>query len=83
VDADDHRGRHVRLIEQPGPPRQALAVAGEHDRLGRTGRDVHRDLPPTVVVEHVADELSRCPIVRHRTRFVEVGARVRPSGLSI
>jgi len=70
VHADDHRGRHAGRLEGPAPPRDPLAVAGEHDRPGRIRRDVHRDLPATVVVERLGDKLSGCP---GRTR------RFRPS----
>jgi hypothetical protein len=39
--------------------RDPLTVTGEHDCLGRIRRDVHRDLPATVVLEPLGDKLSR------------------------
>ena len=51
VYTDDHRGRYVGRLEEPAPLRDPLTVTGEHDCLGRTRRDVHRDLPTSVVVE--------------------------------
>ena len=58
VDTDDHRGRYVGRLEDSAPLRDQLAVTGEHDCLGRVRRDVHRDLPATVVLERLGDELS-------------------------
>src|SRR5436190_16248155 len=59
VCTDDHRGRYVGRLEDPAPLRYHLTVTGEHDRLGRIRRDVHRDLPTIVVLEPLRDELSR------------------------
>ncbi len=56
---DDHRGRYVGLLEQPAPLRDSLTVAGEDDCFGRVRRNVHRDLPSTVVLERLSDKLSR------------------------
>ena len=58
VYTDDHRGRYVGRLEDSAPLRDQLTVTGEHDRLGRIRRDVHRDLPATVVLERLGDELS-------------------------
>jgi hypothetical protein len=59
VYADDHRGRHVGRLEVTAPLRDQLTVTREHDCLGRTGRDVNRDLATAVVAERLGDELSR------------------------
>ena len=59
VYTDDHRGRYVGRLEVTAPLRDQLTVTGEHDGLGRIRRDVHRDLPTTVVLERLGDELSR------------------------
>ena len=59
VDTDDHRGRYVGRLEDPPHCEIRLTVTGEHDCLGRIRRDVHRDLPTTVVLECLGDELSR------------------------
>src|SRR5580698_1577152 len=56
---DDHCGRYVGLLEQPAPLRDSLTVAGEDDCFGPVRRNIHRDLPSTVVVEHLGDKLSR------------------------
>ena len=64
VHTHDHRGRHVERCEVAAPLRDQLAVAGEHDRLGPTRRDVHRDLTATVVLERLGD--ARSPARRHR-----------------
>src|SRR5271169_2364967 len=59
---DDHCGRYVGLLEQPAPLRASLAVTGEDDCFGQLRWNVHRDLPSTVVLEHLGDKLSRdCP----------------------
>ena len=58
VCTDDHRGQYVGCLEDPSPLRYHLAVTGEHDRLGRIRREVHRDPPTTVVLEALGDELS-------------------------
>src|SRR5580658_3183238 len=55
---DDHRGRHVGLIEYPAPLRDSLTVTGEDNRFGRIRWNVHRDLPSTLVREHLGDQLS-------------------------
>src|SRR5580658_4445820 len=57
--ADDHCGRYVGLLEQPAPLRDSLTVTGEDDCFGRLRWNVHRDLPSTVVLEHLGDKLSR------------------------
>jgi hypothetical protein len=59
VCTDDHRGRYGGRLEVSSPLRYELAVTGEHDCLGRIRRDVHRDLPTTVVLEPLGDEFSR------------------------
>jgi hypothetical protein len=41
------------------PLRDQLAITSEHDCLGRNWRDVHSNLPTTVVAERLGDELSR------------------------
>src|SRR5215469_3350014 len=56
---DDHCGRHVGLLEQLAPFRDSLTVTGEDDCFGRVRWNVHRDLPSTVVLEHLGDKLSR------------------------
>src|ERR1700689_5963062 len=56
---DDHCGRYVGVLEQPAPLRDSLTVTGEDDCLGRVRWNVHRDLPSTVVLEHLGDKLSR------------------------
>src|ERR1700716_1228649 len=58
VCTDDYRGRDVGRLEEPAPRRDQLTVTGEHDCLGRTRGDVHRDVPTTVVLERLGDELS-------------------------
>src|ERR1700736_528132 len=55
---DDHRGRHVGLLEHPAPLRDSLTVTSEDDRFGRIRRNVHRDLPSALVREHLGDKLS-------------------------
>jgi hypothetical protein len=50
------------------PQRDQLTVTGEHDRLGRIRRHVHRDLSPTVVVEGLGDKLSRDRVDLRRFR---------------
>jgi len=56
---DDHCGRYVGLLKQPAPLRDSLTIAGEDDCFGRVGWNVHRDLPSTVVLERLGDQLSR------------------------
>src|SRR5262249_46583765 len=48
-----------RCFKKPAPLRDQLTVTGEYDRLGRIWRDVHRDLPTTVVVEPLGDKFAR------------------------
>jgi len=55
VDTDDHRGRYAGRLEDSAPLRDHLTVTGEHDRLRRICRDVHHDLPTTVVIERLGD----------------------------
>ena len=62
---DDHCGRYVGRLEQPAPLRDSLTVTGEDDCFGRIRRNVHRDLPSTVVLEHLSDELSGSSLVMH------------------
>src|ERR1700728_4509134 len=57
---DDHGGRQVGRLEDVAPRRDQRAVAGENDGLGRSRRDIRRDLPATVVFECLGDELARC-----------------------
>ena len=57
--ADDHRGRYVGGLEATGPLRNHLAITGEYHCLGRVRRDVNGDLPTTVVLKYLGDELSR------------------------
>jgi hypothetical protein len=59
VNTDDHRGRYIGCFKDLTPLRDELTVTGEHDCLGRVWRDVHRDLPPTVVLERLGNELPR------------------------
>ena len=59
VDTDDQCGRYVGQLEVPAPVRDRLTVTGEHDCLGRSRRNVRRDLPATVVIERPSHELSR------------------------
>src|SRR5262249_49795045 len=59
VYTDDHCGRYVGRLEDSAPLRDQLTVTGEHDCLGRIWRDVHRDLPATVVIKRLGDNLSR------------------------
>ncbi|WP_019067995.1 hypothetical protein [Streptomyces hokutonensis] len=66
--ADDHRGRQARRIEKLAPACDPLSVTGEHDRPGRTGRDVDRDLPAAAVVERLGDQFSRCRVRMWRSR---------------
>ena len=84
VYTDDHRGRYVGRLEEPAPLRDQLTVTGEHDCLGRIRRDVHRDLPTTVVVERLGDELSRYRVglVIHGCTS-RIRERVRDRALSI
>jgi hypothetical protein len=65
VNTDDHRGRYAGRLEDSAPLRDQLTVTGEHDCLGRICRDVHRDLPTTVVIERLRDDLSRRSLVMH------------------
>src|SRR5215469_3537291 len=65
VNTDDHRGRYVGRLEDSAPLRDQLTVTGEHDCLGRICRDVHRDLPTTVVIERLGDDLSHRSLVTH------------------
>src|ERR1700747_2815423 len=65
VNTDEHRGRYVSRLEDSAPLRDHLTVTGEHDCLGRICRDVHRDLPTTVVIERLGDDLSRRSLAMH------------------
>src|SRR5215471_1571040 len=65
VNTDDHRGRYAGRLEDFAPLRDQLTVTGEHDCFGRICRDVHRDLPATVVIERLGDELPRRSLVMH------------------
>src|SRR5689334_14058484 len=56
---NDQCGRYAGLLEQPAPLRDALTVTAEDDCFGRVRWNVHRDLPSTVVLEHLCDKLSR------------------------
>src|SRR5580658_7007137 len=58
MDTDDHRGWPVGRRDEVAPLRDALAATGEHHRLGWILGEVHRDLPPAVVLERVSDKLS-------------------------
>src|SRR5436190_9098410 len=62
---DNHRRRDVGRLEVAAPLRDQLTVAGKHDCIGPIGRDVHRDLPTTVVFERLGDELSSYRLVIH------------------
>jgi hypothetical protein len=68
VYTDDHRGRYIGRLEEATPPRNPMTVTGEHHYLGRIRRDVHRDLPTTVVVERLGDKLSRYRVGPRRSR---------------
>src|SRR4029450_9074991 len=59
VRADDHGRRHVCWLEKGARLRDHLAITGEYDRLGRIWRDVHGDLPATIVVERLSDVFAR------------------------
>ena len=59
VNTDDHRGRHAGCFQDLTPLRDELTVTGEHDCLGRVRRHVHRDLPSTVILERLGNELPR------------------------
>src|SRR5262245_6238248 len=65
VHTDDHGRRHVECVKKPAPLRDHLTVTGEYDRVGLIWRDVHRDLPTTVVVERFGDKLT-CDWVSRR-----------------
>src|SRR6202021_3512706 len=54
---DDHCGRYVGLLEQPAPLGDSLTVTGEDDCFGRVPRNVHCDLPPPILLEHLRDKL--------------------------
>ena len=58
VNADDHRVGPSSRLDIFTPLGDQLAVAGEHDCLGRLGWDVYRDAPPTVVTEGLGDQPS-------------------------
>src|SRR5579885_1430298 len=58
VYANDHGRGHIRRFQKPSPRRDHLPVTGEHDRLGRNWRDIHRDLPAIIVVECFSDQLA-------------------------
>src|SRR4051812_10745702 len=66
VETNDHRGRYVGSLEDPAPLRDQLTVRGEHDCVRNTRRDVHRDLPTTVVIERLGYEISRYRVGTHR-----------------
>jgi len=82
VHADDHRGRHAGRLEGPAPPRDPLAVAGEHDRPGGSGRGTspragrhrerHRDARYAVAGRHA--DVRQCSDPGRRVR------RRRPGG---
>ena len=59
VRTNDHRGRYVSGLEDFGPLRDELTVTGEYDCFGRCRWEVRRDLPATVEIERLGDELSR------------------------
>jgi len=68
VHPDDHHRRHAGRLEGPAPPRDSLAIAGEHHRPGRLRRDVHRDRPAAVVVKRLGDKLSGGQVGLRRSR---------------
>src|SRR5436190_14157571 len=78
VNTDDHRGRYVGRLEDSAPLRDQLTVTGEHDCLGWICRDVHRDLPTTVVIERLGDDLSRRWLVMHDRNPRSLRATDRP-----
>src|SRR5690242_1190933 len=55
---NDHRGRYFGILEQPAPLRDSLTITGKDDCFGSVRWNVHRDLPSTVVLEHLGDKLS-------------------------
>jgi hypothetical protein len=75
MDTDDHCRGYVSPLNGFAPLRDQLTVPSEHDRLGRSRRNIHRDLPATVVSdESLGDELTRdrrqrrsSPFTGHRT----------------
>ena len=79
MDTDDHCRGYVSCLNGFAPLRDQLTVPSEYDRLGRSRRDIHRDLPTTVVLnESLGDELTRdrrqgrsSPFIRHRTRDID------------
>src|SRR6516225_9910137 len=78
VNTDDHGGRYLGRLEDSAPLRDQLTVTGEHDCLGRICRDVHRDLPATVVIERLGDDLSRRSLVAHDRNPRSLRAAYRP-----
>ncbi len=54
-----------------------MTVPGKHDCLSRGRGDIRRDLPTTVVLEPLGDELSR---VRRHRRLVSFRRRSNPAG---
>jgi hypothetical protein len=65
ADVATSRKRVELQVSQRAPLGDQLTVTGEHDCLGRICRDVHRDLPTTVVIECLGDDLSRRSLVMH------------------
>jgi len=48
MDTDDHCRGYVSRLDGFAPLRDQLTVPREYDGLGRSRRDIHRDLPATV-----------------------------------
>jgi hypothetical protein len=75
MDTDDHYRGYVSRLNGFAPLRDQLTVPSEHDGLGLSRRDIHRDLPTTVVPdETLVDEPTRDrrhrrspPFTGHRT----------------
>src|SRR5580765_3488550 len=55
-----------------------MPVPGEHNCLGRNRRDVHRDLPTTVELESLGDQLPRD---QRNRRSVSLHRSSNPAGL--
>src|SRR5262245_18101232 len=72
---DDHRGGQVGRFEDPSPESDQPAVTAEDYGLGGTRRDIRRDLPSTVVVERLGDELA---VIGRHWRGLLVGSAGHP-----
>src|SRR4051812_6759739 len=59
VCTDNHRRRQACRFEIASPRRNQVAVTGKDDSLGRSWRDVRRDLPSAIVFKGLSDEMAR------------------------